>query len=195
MDDRSNEPTATDERIAENRTPARRIPVTRREGDTDPETGLPPGMHDDDRSPLDAGGPLDPVRVRHRDLWMRPIGTRTFREALDEHLSALQARDVRRFSATFGDDVSAVDGRGRITRGTDAVLRSHTEWFAAREPWTFDYEPVLTREGAGMALALIEVTYREGPAAPPTRFLLSLVFEREPNGAWKFVFDQNTPLA
>jgi hypothetical protein len=62
MDDRSNEPTATDERIAENATPAKRIPVTRREGDTDPETGLPPGQHDDDSSPLDPGGLLDPAR-------------------------------------------------------------------------------------------------------------------------------------
>jgi hypothetical protein len=64
MDDRSNEPTATDERIAENAVPARRIPVTRREGDTDPQTGLPPGMHDDDSSPLDPGGLLDPARAK-----------------------------------------------------------------------------------------------------------------------------------
>ena len=58
-DDRSTERTETDERVAENWTPSPRRPV----GDSaeaDPATGLPKGMHDDDRSPLDKGGPLDP---------------------------------------------------------------------------------------------------------------------------------------
>ncbi len=60
-DDRSTERTETDERVAENREPAPRAPVTR-DDDTavDPSTGLPPGMHDDDASPLDRGKPLDP---------------------------------------------------------------------------------------------------------------------------------------
>ncbi len=60
-DDRSNEPTETDERVAENRTPSERAPVTRDDrGDIDPRTGMPRGMHDDDASPLDPGKPLDP---------------------------------------------------------------------------------------------------------------------------------------
>ncbi len=115
------------------------------------------------------------------------------RAALDEHLGALRAKDAERFAATLGADVVVVDGKGAITRGTDAVLRSHAEWFALSDPWAFDYEVVLTREPAG--LALVDVTYRHTPAAPPARFLLSLVFERDPAGAWKFVYDQNTPLA
>ena len=62
MDDRSNDPTATDERVAENATPSPVAPVTRKpgDGDVDPATGLPRGMHDDDASPLDRGKPLDP---------------------------------------------------------------------------------------------------------------------------------------
>jgi hypothetical protein len=61
MDDRSNEPTATDERVAENETPAPVAPVTRKpDAEIDPATGLPRGMHDDDASPLDRGKPLDP---------------------------------------------------------------------------------------------------------------------------------------
>lgn len=114
------------------------------------------------------------------------------RAALDEHLSALRAKDAARFGATLGADVAVVDGKGRITRGTEAVLRSHAEWFAAPEPWTFDYEVLLTREAAG--LALVDVTYRHTPDAAPARFLLSLVFERDAGGGWKFVYDQNTPL-
>jgi hypothetical protein len=59
--DRSNQRTETDERVAENRTPAERAPLTRDGGsDIDPATGLPRGMHDDDASPLDPGKPLDP---------------------------------------------------------------------------------------------------------------------------------------
>ena len=60
-DDRSSERTETDERVAENQTPAQVAPVTRRaDADVDPATGLPRGMHDDDTSPLDRGKPLDP---------------------------------------------------------------------------------------------------------------------------------------
>ena len=60
-DDRSNERTETDERVAENRAPAERAPVTRDDStDTDPATGLPRGMHDNDASPLDRGELLDP---------------------------------------------------------------------------------------------------------------------------------------
>ena len=60
-EDASNERTETDERVAENRTPSPIAPVTRNADDpVDPGTGLPPGMHDDDASPLDRGKPLDP---------------------------------------------------------------------------------------------------------------------------------------
>lgn len=61
MNDPTKNRTETEERVAENATPSPRTPVTRREGDTDPATGMPPGMHDDDRSPLDPGMPLDPA--------------------------------------------------------------------------------------------------------------------------------------
>jgi hypothetical protein len=55
MDD-SAERTETDERIAENRAGVPIAPLTRDDGkDVDPATGLPRGMHDDDRSPLDLG--------------------------------------------------------------------------------------------------------------------------------------------
>jgi uncharacterized protein (TIGR02246 family) len=118
----------------------------------------------------------------------------TFREALDEHLEAIRARDVERFAATLGDDVLVVDGKGAMTHGRDAVLASHTAWFRDRDAWTFDYDLVSTRELGDAGLALIEVTYRQTPEAAPARFLLSLLFARDAGGAWTFVYDQNTPL-
>jgi hypothetical protein len=59
MKDRTNERTETDERIAENQTPAPRISVIKDTTHVDPATGLPEGMHDDDRSPLDPGALRD----------------------------------------------------------------------------------------------------------------------------------------
>ncbi|GAC1406682.1 MAG: hypothetical protein NVSMB64_12650 [Candidatus Velthaea sp.] len=47
------EPSATEERIAENRVPAPVAPATRDAKHTEP-SGLPPGVNDDRRSPLDA---------------------------------------------------------------------------------------------------------------------------------------------
>ncbi|HEY0615546.1 MAG TPA: nuclear transport factor 2 family protein [Candidatus Elarobacter sp.] len=117
-----------------------------------------------------------------------------FRDALDEHLGALRARDVDRFAATLGTDAAVVDGAGVLTRGTAEVLRSHAEWFRSPDPWTFDYEVIFARETASAGLALIEATYRHTPDAEPARFLLSLVFERDAAGAFTFVYDQNTPL-
>jgi ketosteroid isomerase-like protein len=128
--------------------------------------------------------------VRHSELRLT-----AFRSALHEHLSALQAKNVHRFAATLGRDVTVVDGRGGVLGGTAAVLESHAAWFAASDPWSFDYDIVMLRELAGAGLALLDVTYRERPSATPARFLLSLVFERNSDGAWKFVYDQNTSLS
>ena len=59
-DDGSNERTETDERVAENQTPAPVASVSRDDGNIDAQTGLPRGQHEDDASPLDRGKPLDP---------------------------------------------------------------------------------------------------------------------------------------
>ncbi|HTJ27446.1 MAG TPA: nuclear transport factor 2 family protein [Candidatus Limnocylindria bacterium] len=118
--------------------------------------------------------------------------TTTFRRALDEHLGAIQTKNLVRFAATLGDNVTVVDGAGGIVQGTDRVLRSHAAWFADADPWTFAYEVQYLRDLGTAGLALIDVTYRQTPEATPSRFLLSLVFVRESDGTWKFVYDQNT---
>ena len=126
---------------------------------------------------------------------MSATATTAFRAALEEHLAAIVARDARRFAATLGDDVLVIDGKGAITRGSDAVLASHAAWFAMPERWSFDYDVIATRENDGWGFALLDVTYRHTPDAEPNRFLLSLAFERAGDGTYRFVFDQNTPLA
>ena len=135
-----------------------------------------------------------PAALCSRETTIPTAAGQTFRGALDEHLAALQARDVARFAATLGEGAVVVDGGGELKRGTDAVLESHAEWFALPVRWRFDYEVVLTRETASSGLALLRVSYTHEPGAEPVRFLLSLVFERDEGGAFKFVYDQNTPL-
>lgn len=51
--DRPQERTATDERVAENRTPAPHVSLTGHPENDDPGTGLPLGTHRNDKSPLD----------------------------------------------------------------------------------------------------------------------------------------------
>ena len=51
----ADEPTATDERAAQNRDGAPIVPLSRHDDDPsiDPKTGVPAGMHDTDANPLD----------------------------------------------------------------------------------------------------------------------------------------------
>jgi uncharacterized protein (TIGR02246 family) len=118
-----------------------------------------------------------------------------FADALVEHLAALQARDIERFARTIGDDVTVVDGGGTIVSGKDAVIAAHAQWFSSDDAWSFDATVVLTREFGDAGLALLDVSYRNTPQAPASRFLLSLVFVRDAAGAWQFVYDQNTGRA
>ena len=121
--------------------------------------------------------------------------TLPFSAALDEHLRALQARDIARFRATLAADCVVIDGRGAITEGRDMIAHAHADWFASPDAWTFDYTVRFTREFDGAGLALIDVTYRQRPADAPSHFLLSLFFARDAAGEWRFVYDQNTALA
>jgi hypothetical protein len=67
--DRTDQRTETDERVAENATAAPRTTAVGKGSNVplDPATGLPEGLHDDDRSPLDPGAPLNPMGVGSED--------------------------------------------------------------------------------------------------------------------------------
>jgi hypothetical protein len=58
--------------------------------------------------------------------------------------------------------------------------------------WTFDPEILWTREEASAAWALMRVTYRE--AQNSKQFLLFFLFVQE-SGAWRLLYDQNTPIS
>ena len=116
----------------------------------------------------------------------------TFIEALTDHIEAIQERDIDRFAATLArDGVRFVGGDGSTIEGRENAVEAHRGWFAS-DDWTFDPEVLWTHEGSDVALALTRVAYREGETAKT--FMLLFAFARE-DGTWKFLYDQNTPVA
>ena len=124
---------------------------------------------------------------------LQPLAT--FASALDEHLAALQARDITRFAATLvhRDDVQTVGPDGRVTQGFEAVVDAHAAWFADSADWRFTARERWRHVTSDTGLVLLEVDYRHAPEAEAIRFLLLLAFVCE-NGSWRMLFDQNTPL-
>ncbi|HKU67433.1 MAG TPA: nuclear transport factor 2 family protein [Candidatus Baltobacteraceae bacterium] len=115
----------------------------------------------------------------------------TLLEALEEHLDAITTRDIDRFAATLAPhDVRFAGGDGRIVEGRENVIAAHREWFMD-DRWRFDPEILWTREEAGAAWALTRVTYREAQSSK--QFLLLFLFVQE-SGAWRLIYDQNTPI-
>jgi ketosteroid isomerase-like protein len=118
----------------------------------------------------------------------------TFAEALSEHLDAIAARDLGRFAATLArsPEVRVVGPDGSAIAGHDAILDAHRGWFAAPEPWTFEPDVLIARDGGDLGFALLDVRYADGGG--PRRFYLTLVFVRE-GGTWRLLYDQNTTIA
>jgi uncharacterized protein (TIGR02246 family) len=112
-------------------------------------------------------------------------------EALEEHFEAVSERDIDRFAATLAaDDVRFVGGNGSIIDGRENVIAAHRDWFM-NDGWRFEPEILWTREEDGAAWALTRVEYRENGAE--RQFLLLFLFVLE-DGAWRVVYDQNTPI-
>ncbi len=113
-------------------------------------------------------------------------------EALQDHFEAIAERDIDRFSATLSaDDLRLVGGEGRIIHGRDNAVAAHRDWFADAR-WTFEPEILWMREEATAGWVLTRVRYTD--AENERQFLLLLIFMNE-DGAWKLVYDQNTPIA
>jgi ketosteroid isomerase-like protein len=120
----------------------------------------------------------------------------TFRESLQAHLAAIEARDLDAFAATLSDDtIVLITADGRLVRRVTDVLAMHEAWF--RDPhWRLHATEVHVEEGPGMGSALLRLDYRdESPGRPPVReqSYLTLIF-RQRGARWVLVQDQNTPV-
>ena len=116
----------------------------------------------------------------------------SFGEALERHLRAIRQRDLEALADTVApEELVLIMADGRLARTTGEFLETHRGWFAMKN-WTLDVQPVKTFESADLAVAVLQLDYREPPATR-SRSYLTLVFQRR-DGKWLMVQDQNTPI-
>jgi ketosteroid isomerase-like protein len=115
----------------------------------------------------------------------------SFRETLQRHLEAIQARDLPALADTVAESVLIlITAEGKLLRSAEEFLAAHRAWFAI-EGWQLFVTPVEITEGADMGYAVLHLLYCENEVRQQSH--LTLVFGRR-NGKWLMVLDQNTPL-
>ncbi|MGW5052736.1 YybH family protein [Actinokineospora sp. NPDC004072] len=112
--------------------------------------------------------------------------------AIDAHLAAIAGRDLAGYAASLHPEVTVVVPSGRVMTGAAEVIAFHEQWFA-QPGWTYDVVHRRSVTTADSAVRVVEVTYADGPGAPPSRFVMGLSFVRE-GSAWLLVHDQCTVL-
>jgi uncharacterized protein (TIGR02246 family) len=116
----------------------------------------------------------------------------TFRDTLRRHLRAIQERDLQALADTVApEQLVLIMADGRLARGTREFLEAHRGWFATAG-WSLETKEVEVLETPQLAVAVLELDYREPPATR-SRSYLTLVF-RNHEGRWLMVQDQNTPI-
>jgi ketosteroid isomerase-like protein len=120
----------------------------------------------------------------------------TFREALDEHLRAIRARDLQALAQTLpADQLVLITSDGRLVTAVAEFLEMHRGWFE-QKTWTLGTELVSLRESDSLGVAVFRLDYRDDPPSrSPVRetSYLTLVFARQ-GDRWVMVQDQNTPV-
>jgi hypothetical protein len=116
----------------------------------------------------------------------------SFEHALERHIGAITNRDIDEFAATVAKDVCLVGTDGNLIAGAAAAIAAHRDWFA--DPtWRFDAsDRVTVAAGDGAGWALIRVRYETTDSSH--RFVLFLLFTRQPEGDWRLVYDQGTSI-
>lgn len=118
-----------------------------------------------------------------------------FRESLDNHLSAVAARNLEEFSKTLVNDdrLTLIMPNSSVLNGFKAVVDFHKGWFSDPD-WAIETTLLKTIEGDSSCIALLDVVYSdldESGKPYQLNYILSLTFVYE-EGSWLLVFDQNT---
>ena len=115
-----------------------------------------------------------------------------FRDTLERHLRAIRDRDLAALADTVAEPALVlIMADGKLVRSTREFLEAHRGWFAM-PGWTLDAREVEVFETPQLAVAVLELDYREPPATR-SRSYLTLVFQNQ-DGRWRMVQDQNTPI-
>jgi ketosteroid isomerase-like protein len=119
----------------------------------------------------------------------------TFRQALEQHLSAIRSRDLAAFCETVATSgVLVITSDGRLVRDPAEFLKMHQDWFGSLT-WSLDAQIIFVQEWGETGLAIVELHYRDEPVgARPVeeKSYLTLVFVKS-ESCWRMIFDQNTP--
>jgi uncharacterized protein (TIGR02246 family) len=116
----------------------------------------------------------------------------SFRQTLARHLEAIQERNLAKLADTVAaGELVLIMADGKLVRSTEAFLEAHRGWFAM-PGWTLATREVASFEAEALAVAVLQLDYREPPDVRSESYL-TLVFERR-DGKWLMVQDQNTPI-
>lgn len=129
----------------------------------------------------------------------RQAAVPSFRAALDAHLAAVSSRNLEALVPTLTrrPDLTLLlpDGKKLDTR--QQFIELHREWFATQDEGRWEGEVVRVIETAELAHALVRYRYSSRQETGQRRISeswLTLTFALE-DGAWRLVFDQNTPIS
>ncbi|MEV0131601.1 nuclear transport factor 2 family protein [Dactylosporangium sp. NPDC050688] len=117
-------------------------------------------------------------------------------EALEEHLSALERKDLDAYAATLADEVVLILPDGTVLDGKAAVVELHREMFAD-DSWT--QERTVRRVMVAGSTGWVLIEYRfvvvdsDGKVVSDSRAYFTLTYASV-DGRWLVIADQNTRL-
>lgn len=120
----------------------------------------------------------------------------TFLDALNDHLNAIQQRNIKALEPTVAENVTVIDPNGTRSDGKKEFMLFHTNWFA--QPNWKRNDTILTKSVSdSIGYTLIQYQYIQNDTSGNIEFELHayqiLIFENSDAG-WQLVFDQNTAI-
>ena len=122
-----------------------------------------------------------------------------FRAGVETHLAAIAARDMDALLPTLtrGPDLTMIAPNGFKLDTRQQFADFHRQWFTTKDGGQLESEIVRLIETPSLGHALIRSRYisqdQDGRSQTSITWL-ALTFALEA-GAWRLVFDQNTPIA
>lgn len=121
-----------------------------------------------------------------------------FRAAVEAHLAAISARDMKALLPTLTgeNDLVMIAPNGFKYDTREQYIAFHEQWFASKDQGRLHAEIVHVVESAALSHALIKYRYSFVDPTGQRQSIeswLTLTFRLE-YGRWRLVFDQNTPI-
>ncbi|MEM7030063.1 MAG: nuclear transport factor 2 family protein [Chloroflexota bacterium] len=121
----------------------------------------------------------------------------TFEDTLQEHLSAIENRDLEAFMSTIANDgtLTIILPNGTILDDYQKIIDFHKGWFDDPD-WSLALTPIRQWQSDQVGMAIFNVIYHDLDAEGnpyQLAYILSLIFAKQGQG-WLLVHDQNTML-